>query len=465
MRRMLLLKTLGIAVLALILLIPVAMIRDLIGERQMRRDEAVGVIAQGWGGRQVVTGPFLVVPYRRLWTEVVHERVEGRVREQRIERVQAGVLRLPLDAVEANATLETSEKSRGIHKARLYAAKVELTARLALPARYGRDDADVRNGTARYEWGAASLVLGVEDPRGLRSIGPLAIDGRTVAFVPGAPGAGIERAVSAPLGVLDATRERGYVLRFAFELAGAESFAIAPLAKETQVAMRASWPHPSFHGSFLPVAHEIRADGFSARWQVSQFAAQAASRLAGCAEEAARCALAGEQLGVSLIEPVGVYRQLDRASKYGFLFIGLLFAAFLLFELLKSLAIHPIQYGLVGLALAMFFLLLVALSEHMAFPLAYAVATLACVGLVTVYVIRVLRGARSGLAFGAGLAALYGALYMLLNAEDHALLAGSLLMFALLAAVMVGSRRVDWYAIGGRRGPQRTEEGDTGCRR
>ena len=209
--------------------------------------------------------------------------------------------------------------------------------------------------------------------------------------------------------------------------------------------MRADWPHPSFQGRFLPAKHDIGPEGFTASWKISRFAAQGAGQAASCAFP---CNRMGEQISVSLIEPVGLYQQLERASKYGFLFIGLTFAAFLLFELLRRLAIHPAQYGLVGLALAMFFLLLTALSEHIDFAAAYAIASFACVGLVTGYLVRVLRSAGSGLAFGGALAALYAMLYALLKAEDYSLLGGSLLLFALLAALMIATRRVDWYGLG-----------------
>jgi inner membrane protein len=150
---------------------------------------------------------------------------------------------------------------------------------------------------------------------------------------------------------------------------------------------------------------------------------------------------------VSFIEPVGLYQMLERASKYGFLFIGLTAAAFMLLELLRRLAVHPVQYALVGLALAMFFLLLTALSEHIAFAWAYAIATAACVGLITVYLVRALRSTTLGIAFGATLAALYAMLYALLQSEDYALLGGTLLLFALLGAVMLATRRVDWYRV------------------
>jgi inner membrane protein len=204
------------------------------------------------------------------------------------------------------------------------------------------------------------------------------------------------------------------------------------------MTMRANWPHPSFQGRFLPASHDIRADGFTASWKMSRLAAQSANCAFPCT---------GEQIAVSFIEPVGLYQQLERASKYGFLFIGLTFGAFLLFELLRRLAIHPVQYALVGLALAMFFLLLTALSEHIDFAAAYAAATLACVGLISIYLIWVLKRIRTALAFGSALAALYAMLYALLKAEDYSLLGGSLLLFGLLSVVMLATRRVDWYVL------------------
>ncbi len=436
------LKCAIVALLALVLLVPVSMTRDLIAERQARRNEAVAGIALGWGQRQTLAGPYLAVPYERTWTEVSQERFDGTTRERRTERSESLVARLPLEAIAWSVEAQTSEKSRGIYKARLYVARVRAQGRIAVPARFG-----IAGTKDRIKWGAPRLVVGVSDPRGIRSVSPLSIGGREIDFLPGAGDGALPAGVHAVLDeVLDGS-ERSLAFEFSLELAGAEALAIAPLARDTTVAMRADWPHPSFQGVFLPAGHELGAEGFSARWQVSRYAAQGAERLAACARAAPCPALSAQPLGVSFIEPAGLYRRLERASKYGFLFVGLTFAAFFLYEMLRRLPIHPVQYALVGLALAMFFLLLAALSEHLAFALAYAAATAACTGLVAFYVGYVLASARAGLAFGGALGALYGVLYMLLSAEDYALLAGSVLLFGLLAAVMIATRRVDWYRL------------------
>jgi len=415
----------AIGALALALLVPVSMIQGLVAERQLRRDAAVAGIAEGWGRRQTLSGPYLAVPYQVTRVEVTREKVDGKEREKRTERVEHHVKRIAAESVEWTIDAEVGEKARGIYKARLYGAKAQASGRFALPPRFGIAEDE------RTRVFAPRLVFGVADPRGIRAASALSIGGVSHAFRAGSGDTPFVAAgLHVPLPELSATQARTVDFAFSIELGGSEAFAIQPLGGDTTVAMRADWPHPSFQGQFLPLRHELGAAGFSAQWKVSRYAAQDK-----------------EQLAVSFVEPAGLYQQLERASKYGFLFIGLTFAAFLLLELLRRLAIHPIQYALVGLALAMFFLLLTALSEHIAFGAAYAAATAACVSLVSAYLVRVLGSARIGLAFGAALAAVYAMLYALLRAEDYSLLGGALLLFGLLAAVMIATRRVDWYAL------------------
>jgi inner membrane protein len=415
-----------IALLAVALFIPVLMIQSLVAERQQRRDEAVSGIAEGWGKRQTLAGPQIALPYERAWTEVTRELVDGKSRERRIERSESQVVHVPVENVNWVVSADITEKARGIHKARLYVARMQAQGTLKLPARSALED-----GKSRYKWGTPRLVIGIDDPHGIRSASPARVGGTDYDFAPGSGKAGVGGGLHALLPDLQAPGAQTVNFSFTLDLAGSEAFAIAPLGANTAVSMRADWPHPSFQGRFLPERHEIGREGFNAQWTVSRLAGQSPA----------------EQLAVSFIEPAGLYQQLERASKYGFLFIGLTFAAFLLVELLRRLSIHPVQYALVGLALAIFFLLLTALSEHIAFAAAYAIAAGACVGLVTVYLVRVLHSARLGLGSGAALAALYATLYALLKAEDYSLLGGSLLLFGLLAAVMIGTWRVDWYKL------------------
>jgi inner membrane protein len=212
------------------------------------------------------------------------------------------------------------------------------------------------------------------------------------------------------------------------------------------VDIASSWPHPQFSGSFSPHERSVDDRGFKASWAVSS--------LASAAQEQLRRNLVAdaevESLTVALVDPVDVYTQADRATKYGILFVLLTFVGFALFELIKQLRIHPLQYLLVGLALAIFFLLLISLSEQIAFWQAYLVSAAACIGLQGFYLSGVLRSWKYGLMFSTLLTLLYGALFLLLGSENNALLLGSLLLFGILALIMWITRKIDWYELGKR---------------
>jgi inner membrane protein len=400
MKSLLAAKPAVIAALALVLFVPVDMIQHLVAERAARRDEAVAGIAHGWGARQTLAGPYLAVPYERTRFDVARETVNGEPRVHAVERTESMVLRLPAESVTWELSAQVSEKARGIYKARLYTVTAMARGRLAVPENFGLSDPG-----SRIKWGTPRFVVGVSDPGGVHAMLP----------------------------ELSSAHAQALPFSFDIEIAGAEAFSLAPIGADASVAMRSSWPHPSFTGRFLPVQHAIGPDGFTARWTVSRYAAPDVWGM--------------QALAVSFVEPASLYRKLARASKYGFLFIGLTFGAFLLFELLRRLAIHPVQYAFVGLALAIFFLLLTALSEYIPFAAAYALAAAACVGLITTYLIYVLRNPRIALAFGAALGGLYAMLYALLQAEDYSLLGGALLLFVLLAGVMIATRRIDWYGL------------------
>ena len=232
----------------------------------------------------------------------------------------------------------------------------------------------------------------------------------------------------------------------------------SPIARDNRFSLQSSWPDPIFGGDFLPRTRTVDAKGFRARWEVSSLATSAqsdylaspdASKLLqlGATRGADQMTDAIDAVGVTLFDAVDAYTLADRATKYGILFVLLTFVGFFMFELIKQLPIHPIQYGLVGLALAIFFLLLVSLSEHIRFGIAYLVSAAACIGLLGFYLSAVLRSTTRGLGFAAMLATLYAALYGVLISEDNALVLGAGLLFLVLATIMVVTRKVDWYAL------------------
>ncbi|MEO6172135.1 MAG: cell envelope integrity protein CreD, partial [Arenimonas sp.] len=221
------------------------------------------------------------------------------------------------------------------------------------------------------------------------------------------------------------------------------TLSLIPIADSNKATIQSTWPHPNFSGDFSPRNSDINDNGFNANWNISSLSASAQTQYRNKTEL--------DQLDsfeVNLIDPVNIYSQADRASKYALLFILLTFVGFLMFEIIKQLAIHPIQYGLVGLSLAIFFCLLLSLSEHMDFLKAYLIASIACIGLLGVYVRSVLKSEARSLAFSAMLTVLYCVLYGLLVSEDNALVMGSILLFSILAAIMLVTRKVDWYQLG-----------------
>ena len=245
------------------------------------------------------------------------------------------------------------------------------------------------------------------------------------------------------------------------ELVGTERLAIVPLGGNTEVQMDSSWPHPSFAGRFLPSEREVKPDGFNARWRLSALATTAQQDIANGKKVCDAASITdsehspvppaerdcADSFSVAFIDPVNPYSLSDRATKYGVLFIALTFVAVGLFELMKKLRVHPVQYLLVGSALCSFFLLLVSLSEHLPFGVSYAIAATACVLLLAYYASHMLGSLARGVPLGAGIALLYGLLYVLLQLEQTALVVGAIALFMVLTAVMVLTRNVNWYGL------------------
>ncbi|HZH43231.1 MAG TPA: cell envelope integrity protein CreD [Lysobacter sp.] len=445
-----------VVVMTLVILIPLAMIGGVIEERQQYRQRAVAEIARSYAGAQAFAGPVLVVPYSDR-VRVREKGEDGVVRE--VERDVEGQWTFFPATLEVGGTLRPSVRRLGLHEVRVYEWQAEARARFdaAIP----HDDDPTSPRTLGEPW----LSYGVADVRGLVAMPRLRIDGIAADLQEGF-GARAAPGVHARLPVPQPGQRLRLDTALAFTLGGTESLALVPLGKTNMFAIGARWPHPRFGGSFLPRERRIDAGGFRAQWQIAAVASGAQSQFlqgttlpgtdcmqreqaAGHAPDVAeRCAL--DPVTVSLVDPVNAYSQADRAIKYGVLFVLLTFVGFFLFELIKQLPVHPIQYALVGLAIAIFFLLLVSLSEHIAFGWAYLVASVACIGLIGFYLAAVLRSALRGAGFAAMLATLYAALYGLLLSEDNALLLGSGLLFVVLAAIMTVTRRVDWYRLGGR---------------
>jgi inner membrane protein len=433
-------KIVIVLAVSLLLWIPLVMISSLVGERQALRDGVLRDMAQEAVDRQEVVGPVIIVPYKRRFVDVVTQEKDGRSSTTRRERIVEGNLAFLPDNLTVSGEILPEERHRGIYKTIVYDAKLAVAGRFSVPADFG-----ITEGLADYQFGAAALLFGVSDPRGIGAGMTLDWQGAPIEFAPGAAAPGFAGGVTAPLAALG---QKGGNFDFGFhaDLKGLAQIDFVPTGKDSLVSLASTWPNPSFYGRYLPQA-EISDNGFTARWHTSFLSTNARQAFERCLAGPNCADFTRIAHGVALYQPVDIYQQLERTSKYGFLFSGLTFIAFFFFEVLRRLDIHPVQYGLVGIALAMFYLLLISLSERIGFALAYAVASGACVALIGFYVCHVLRSLARGLSFAAMLSGLYGTLYVLVRAQDNALLMGSVALFALLAAVMIGTRKVNWYAI------------------
>ena len=424
-------------------------------DRQQQSEFAQAGIAEGWGGPQIVSGPLLVIPYRTVANETVIEANRPVTRSREIWRE----LTLAPELSEVRTEISPERRVRSIYEVVVYEAAMSGRARFALPqdlARFGvpADGMDLAR---------AELRFGLSDPRGLGANPRVAVSGQPLRLQPGSGGSA--GAGAGFFAWLDAgtLRERPLALDYAFTFRGNRTLTLAPQAGETRWHLRSPWPHPSFQGSFLPTQRQVRDDGFDAEYRIGNLAlgqslVTTADR--GASAQPPRVESARDPYGngrvhvedgrhvaqVSLAEPVDLYSQVDRATKYGFLFIGFTFLAFLLFDVIGGVRVSGVEYLLVGAGLVLFFVLLLAFAEVIGFAPAYVVASAAITGLNTFYSAAVLKSWRRAAYIGLLLAALYAVLYVLLSLEAYSLLIGSLMLFAALAAVMYLTRNIQWGA-------------------
>ncbi|WP_052773042.1 cell envelope integrity protein CreD [Luteimonas sp. FCS-9] len=440
------LKILIVAGLSLAILLPLLMIRGVIHDRQRYRAEAVERIARSEAGGQTLTVPVVVVPFVET-VEVEEKDAQGR-RIGTVQREREGRWLFFPATADLTGAMAPYTRRLGLHEVRMYVLEGQLRAGFDVRV---PDDGDA---IAPRRIGRPFLSYGIADVRGLRGTPRLRLDEATVPLQQGA-GGDLGSGLHAPLPPVEAGGRLRLRTTLDVALSGSEALAVVPLAGETRVAIDSTWRHPQFNGRFLPTAREVGDAGFRAEWAVSSLASDAQLQFRDGArpDRFTAATLLGQgdagidALGIALVDPVDAYVRADRASKYGLLFVLLTFAGFFMFEMLRQLRIHPIQYALVGLALAIFFLLLVGLSERIAFGWSYLVASIGCIGLIGIYLAAVLRSRAWGAGFAALLAVLYAALYGLLVSEDNALVLGAGLLFAILAAIMLATRRVDWYAL------------------
>jgi inner membrane protein len=422
-------KLLVISVVAIVLSIALFWVNSTISERQSYRDDAVKSIESSYAGPQTVIGPVLVRPYTET-TYTTEDQGKG-ITKQIEHKVDLNALSFP-HTLDMRGTLLPKERRHGLYTVEVF----ELVAHLK-----GSIEIAQPQTTGTVVWGEPYLAMSVQDVRGFIGTPAVTVNGQPETMVHGADAVtGWTPNLHIPLRDIKTPDGR---LEFAIDmnLGGTERLSLAPIADSNHLELASTWHSPLFDGQFLPHNRQVGASGFTATWDVPSLATNAQLQLLSSESKPV------DLLNVSLLTPIDPYKLSDRATKYGMLFVLLTFSGFFLFEMLKLLPIHPIQYLLVGFGLVIFFLLLISFSEHIPFAWAYALSSAGCIGLLTFYLLYVLRSFTRGIGFGAMLATLYAAVYGLLISEDNALILGSLLLFAVLAVVMVITRKVDWYKL------------------
>lgn len=431
-----------IGILTLLLLIPTLLVWALVEERAQRASEVSARISAGWGGPQIVNGPYLAVPVAVTRSQAVNGVLTT-------ARVTEWVLLMP-EELKVDARLDTEARRLSIYSLPVYNAKLNFSGR------FGTDlvqSLGIVDGVPELD--RAFLVMSIADITGIRSNADIRIDGGApMPFQPGMKGL---RALKAGFAEYDAgqsyaqndtgisrpvTRamiEKGFSFAMDLSLNGSTKFSLAPAGQTTTFSASANWPDPGFEGLFLPEAKTITASGFEANWTIPYLA-----RGVDKAVNAQVLPLGGNLMSINLVEQVKFYQLVSRTLKYSIGFLSLVFFAVFIIELKGGRMVHWVQYVLTGLALIIFYILLLALAEHLGFGIAYGIAAAATTLLIAAYVGAVTGSRRSGVSLAVVLGVTYGVMYLILREDEYALLAGALISFVTIAATMYFTRNVDW---------------------
>jgi inner membrane protein len=420
-------KMVVVSVLAILLLIPSFLIQEIISERISLSEQVQDELYAQWGGKQVVAGPVLNIPYTIVES--------GQSNTGMAER--HGVVHFLPETVMADGMLFPETRQRGMYEVVVYGATLLMKGIFAPP-----DVSLLDLQHVRYHWDAAYFTIGVSDMRGLRNIPLLLVNGQQHEVEPGVADTDVfESGMTIRAGLIDLAQPFHFEIELL--LNGSEDLSVGVLGKTSEVRMGSDWVHPRFSGAFLPGERQVSSDGFTATWQVTHLNRNFPQQWVGNKFNTQEAVV-----GVELLIPVDHYQKSMRSVKYAILFIALNFIVFIFIELHGKTRIHPFQYTLVAFALLLFYALLTSLGEHIGFNMAYLVSAVTITALISWYAVSVLGERRLVIRVGLLQAGLYVFLFVLLQLQDYALLTGSIGLFVILAAIMGASRGIRWYRQG-----------------
>jgi inner membrane protein len=433
-----LVKALIIGGIVLILQIPTFFVQDLVKERKQRQKEAITEVSSKWAKKQNITGPVLVLPY---WQTGIDTSSKNATKHF--------AYFLP-DVLDVHSAVSPEEKYRGIYKVMLYTSKVNLkgTFNSIDLGKLKLDPQDVF-------WNEASVHINISDIKGLNDDLKLQWNNQAITMSPDAmDGMTLNGGLNAPVSLTGVNDLKNVNFSADMNISGSEELLFTPVGKSTTVDMSAKWPHPSFTGDILPLNTKINNDSFYAKWKsVSQkrgFPQQWKDEAfviynpAGSSSAFVTNNINNNAFGVNLYVPVNGYQKTMRSVKYSFLCILLTFAAFFIIDTSNKKSVHPFQYGLIGLALVLFYTLLLSFSEYIGFNFSYGVASIATISLIAWFVKGVLSSARLSTIMSVVLLLVYTYVFTILQLQDYALLLGSVGLFITLAVIMQFSKKIQW---------------------
>lgn len=424
-------KVATIFFISMLLLIPTSMIEGLIFERQNTQEQAINEVSSKWANQQTLTGPFISIPYYRYIKETTKKDTVGK-----IVKIKEFIHILPTD-LKVYGKINPEQRNRGIYEIVVYNSKINLSGEFK-EMKIGETDIPAKD----ILFDKAVLSLGINDLRGIEKQIDLKWNDKTSSFNPGVTNTDvIQSGINAPVSVV-ANDSLSYRFSFDLDLKGSQLLYFTPVGKITDVSIESSWKNPSFDGAFLPDSRLITEHGFKANWNILHLNRNYPQMWTG-----SKHAISNSSFGINLILPVDNYQKTFRSIRYAILFIGFTFLVFFFIEVLHKIFIHPIQYILVGIALLVFYTLLLSLSEHINFNLAFIFSALATLLLIAGYVRAILKSAKLTYLIGGILAILYTFIYVVIQLQDLALLIGSIGIFVILALVMYFSRKIDWYHL------------------
>jgi inner membrane protein len=407
------------------------MIRSLIIERELTQNEAIREVSSKWGEQQVIIGPFISIPYFRYVKDL-----SKKDPSENLVQLKEYLHILPTE-LNISGNINPQRRNRGIYDIVVYNSKLDISGTFSI-IDLAAIDVELNN----IQFDKAEFVIGLNDLRGIKEQVNLTWNNENVLFNPGVSSNDVVSSGINALLSLDPNNSTAYNFSLSLNLNGSQLLYFSPVGKVTNISISSDWPNPSFSGAFLPDSREVSEKGFSADWNVLQLNRNYPQIWTGN-----RYSISNSSFGINLLLPVDNYQKSYRSIRYAILFIGFTFLAFFFIEVLNKIFIHPIQYILVGVALIVFYTLLLSISEHLKYNLAFMVSAISTLLLISGYVWAILKSSKLTMLITGILTILYTFIFVIIQLQDFALLIGSIGLFIILGLVMYFSRKIDWYNL------------------